>query len=264
MHRSNQDVINSLPEIDCEELSPPPYTSNTRGRKVMLGAKIMEKHMTDEGYQLQQGLAHTDYTLAGAGLTLPHIDVPTILHIANPSTLVIQDKREWDGRTENYGRSRADWMRFQNLSCLRDRTDIFKVTVLKDAQAYPPYFRHFGDEVGIHSWIHYYNRGIVKKLAPYVRAEHCIRTYHSIDADAIPVFDYNRDGALLSGAVSRVYPLRKDLFKRVTELPNVTVKPHPGYKATGCHTPEYLKLLSKFKVVICTCSKFWICPEKAY
>ena len=39
-------------------------------------------------------------------------------------------------------------------------------------------------------------------------------------------------------------------------MPNVQFIYHPGYHSSGSHTPAYLKELSKYKVAICTASKF--------
>src|SRR5258708_11028612 len=102
--------------------------------------------------------------------------------------------------------------------------------------------------MGVHAWVCYYNPRIVKHLASWVREEHLIRTYHSINSANIPPFSANRHGTLLSGAVSQAYPLRKRLFDGAFLLPDTIALPHPGYHRGGCHTPSFLIQLSKFKV----------------
>jgi hypothetical protein len=82
-----------------------------------------------------------------------------------------------------------------------------------------------------------------------------VRTYHTLDADIVPVYSaVGRQGCLLSGAVSGVYPLRWRLFREAGRLPRVTVLGHPGYHRRGCATPDFLRQLSRHKVAVCTAS----------
>jgi hypothetical protein len=167
--------------------------------------------------------------------------------------LVMQDKREWEGLTGGPGFNHKE--RFINHTTLKDNHSVFKVTILKDAHQQPTYHMDAAHEIGCHAWIVYYHPGVVSHVAPYVRPRHLIRTYHTIDADKVPAFTQEgRDGCLLSGAVSSVYPLRQRLFSNHHAVYKTTLLRHPGYHRNGCVTNEYLKTLSKYKVAICTTS----------
>lgn len=238
--------------------------------RVGLAVESMRRHMTNEGWELFSGLNHAGYSLCGysldGGEAFPEhfwsnlTNVDRILQEFNPSTVVIQDKREWEGLTAD--RSRDPKMRFTNVTALRDRADIFKVTVLKDAHSDAHLHQEAALEAGIHAWIVYYNPDKVKGLAPYVRREHLIRTYHSLDPALVPPFSDKsqgvalRQGSIVSGALGRVYPLRTRIVEMVKrgKLPTTAWRHHPGYHRNGCDTPKYLQTLSKFKVAICTAS----------
>jgi len=180
--------------------------------------------------------------------------VGEILGAYHPTTLVIQDKREWDGRTANNPDPR---MRFRGIQTLRNYNQIFKVTVLKDAHNEGYYHRHSAEEMGVHAWIVYYHPYLVQRVAPWIRLRHCIRIYHSVNPEDIPQYDGDRPwGCLLSGAISGCYPLRMRLARDREKIPACDHHKHPGYHANGSHTPDYLKTLSRYKVALCTCSKY--------
>ena len=228
---------------------------------MMLAVESMKHHTTDEGWQLAAGLESTGYTLAGYKLSIDECDIRKLLKRTYPGTLVVQDKREWDNASSNFRESKAQ---FYHIYDLKKYSDIFKVTVLKDSHQRLDYHRGSAQEMGVHAWIVYYDPDIVKKLAPYVRREHLIRTYHSLDADLVPQYtSKDRDGCLLSGAMSKAYPLRRKLHNSHKKylggnncIPGLIYLPHPGYHRDGCCTPGYLKTLSQFKVVISTASRF--------
>jgi hypothetical protein len=214
----------------------------------------MKRHTTDEGWQVMAGLEHSGYRLCGRRLSVDEVDVLTILRQTEPGIVVVQDKREWDVARRCF-RDRS--ARFNNVQALASRPDIFCLTILKDAHQNPAYHSHSSAEMGVHAWIIYYNPKIVCYLAPFIRPQHLIRTYHSIDAQVVPAFSVSeRRGCLLSGAVSGAYPLRAALIRQRQQLPEVTYLAHPRYHARGCMTPEYLKTLSRFKVAICTASRY--------
>lgn len=268
------DLIKTLPERGCCDLAPPPFISvEGNFERIGLAVKSMAKHMTDEGWQLFQGLESAGYTLCGHGIetkldfqafceTYYYDDltnVAEILEHACPKTVVVQDKREWTGMTAGPGFDQRE--RFRNVEALAARPDVFKVGVLKDAQGDGAMHRNSAEEMGTHAWIVYYNPKIVKRLAPYVRERHLIRTWHSVDRELVPPFSKDRDGwnvALLSGAISRAYPLRSKIALESLRggLPNVIVLAHPGYRRDGCRTPDFLSLLSEYKVAICTSSVY--------
>jgi hypothetical protein len=247
-----KDIITSLPSPPVSALPPPAYRSNhLSGVRVGLAVESMKRHMTDEGWQLFAGLERAGYALAGRRLPLDEVEVPKIINRLNPDVVVVQDKREWDVQHAWQDKT----ARFLNHEELAKREDIFKLTVAKDAHYKVGYDLRFAEEIGCHAWIVYYNPAVLCRVAPYLRPRHLVRTWHSVDASTVP--DYSpggRDGCLLSGAASGVYPLRRLLIKKRHKLPKTTYLPHPGYHANGCCTPAYLKLLSNFKVAICTAS----------
>lgn len=239
-------------------LKAPPYRPpHELGPRLGLAVESMKRHMTNEGWELFVGLMYARYELFGHNIPSGSDGCTDVREIVktNPSVVVIQDKREWEGLTAD--RSRDPKMRFTNVTALRDRTDILKVTVLKDAHSDAHLHQEAALEAGIHAWIVYYDPDKVKKLAPYVRREHLIRTYHSLDSTLVPPFgSYLRQGSLVSGALGWAYPLRTRVVQMVKtgELPTTTWLHHPGYHRNGCDTPKYLQGLSKFKVSICTAS----------
>jgi len=250
--RTVQDVVGSLQSEQLPVLKEPEYHNSGVTNKVALAVGSMKTHMSDEGWQIMQGLQLYSYTLCGKGMEVGSTDVASIVARTNPGIVVMQDKREWDPQ---HNRLAFRSEQFSGLDALKDRSDIFKLTILKDSHQHPAYHRQSADEIGCHGWIIYYHPQIVKHLATYVRPEHCIRTYHSLDPLLVPKFDsFDRHGCLLSGAYNSVYPLRAALFSAVSNLPDVTTILHPGYINTACHTPEYLQSLSRHKVAICTSS----------
>lgn len=256
-HTINQ-VIRSLPNQTGSRLPAPPYVATpgiVTSNRVGLAVESMCRHMTDEGWQLFAGLAHAGYALAGRDLPVNTVKIPEILERTNPGTLVVQDKREWDLARGDF---RDPAARFMGIDQLKSRNDIFKLTILKDAHQRPEYHRQAADEMGAHAWIIYYHPSIVCRLAPYVRPMHLIRTYHTVDATCVPpcAIADTRSGCLLSGAIGSAYPLRTRLVQQVRHLPDCTYLAHPGYHRRGSETPRFLRILSRYKVAVCTASRY--------
>lgn len=254
--RTVADVIERLPRPNSCRLPTPNYTGTGEARKVFLAVEAMRRHTADAGWQLQTGLEQAGYQLWGYNFdgVYNNVDVIDILDLTEPNIVVLQDKREWESKTAS---QRLPEMRFENVGILRKRDDIFKLTVLKDAHAKPDYHRQSAEEAGIHAWITYYHPAIVQHVAPYLRAEHCIRTSHSINPRHVPAYSGDRvEKAIISGATSPVYPLRKRIIQNLRSLPSIEHKGHPGYHAKGCVTPEYLQTLAKYRVSIATSSYF--------
>lgn len=237
---------------NMQPLSAPCYTG-TNPKGVGLAVETMRRHMSDEGWQLFAGLEHAGYTLAGARLPVDNTHVPTILKRTGAGVVVVQDKREWDPQLRGFNNPADEFKQVQQLA---ERDDLFRVTVVKDSHHMPVYHRRSAEEIGCHAWIIYYHPRIVCHLAPYLRPEHCIRVYHTVDKYQVPKRLTNNEGCLLSGAMSGHYPLRNLLLQRLSWLPNTRYMKHPGYGATGSATPQYLSKLSKFKVAICTSSRY--------
>lgn len=244
-------------------LPAPPYTPSpdTEFRpRLGLAVESMRRHVTDEGWQLFAGLQSSGYKLFAQGLPTSCNDVAKIVAKFDPGVVFLQDKREWDGGTA--GRGFDDRERFRNVEALRSRPDVFKLTVLKDAHQRPEYHRQSADEIGCHAWVTYYDPSVVCRLAPFVRREHVVRTFHTVDRDAVP--DYavaGRSGCLVSGAVSAAYPLRRRLVDTAPRY-GWTVLRHPGYQRGTCRTNEYLVTLSRFKVAVCTASIYQYAVRK--
>lgn len=248
-------ILTRFPKSPETPIPAPPFQATPNAVKLALAVESMKRHMTDEGWQIMLALAEGGYYLAGKDCLVNQVDVKTLLDTYNPGTVVIQDKREWMGLTAD--RSMDPSMRFTNIEELRKREDIFKLTILKDSQNDGRLQRESAEEIGCHGWIIYYNSRIVSRLAPYVRAEHLIRTYHTLDRQLVPLYSDKRDdSALLSGALGKAYPLRTRIKDNLAKLPNVFCLAHPGYHRRGCNTPEFLRILSRYKVSICTSSLY--------
>lgn len=244
-------LVSLEPLAAVPRLPAPVYAPTGGSRNVFFAIESFKRHMTDEGWQLQIGLAHAGYELCGNGFA-GSLDVAEEIAASPPSVAIMQDKREWDSRSPAC-LGRGD--EFRNYHVLAQRPDIFKLTILKDAHANPPYHAQAAAEIGCHGWITYYHTRIVSHLAPYVRPEHVVRTYHSLDRGLVPPFEARREGCIVSGAVNtKVYPFRSRVLQQARRLPQTTVLRHPGYHARGWCTPDYLKEISRYKVAVCTCS----------
>lgn len=250
--------------------APPPDAADRP--RLGLAVEGMKWHTSNEGWELFAGLEAGGYRLAGHNLRTP-VDDPgpdgpmtlkfeqgltdcrAALELLNPAVVVLQDKREWEGRTAD--RVRDPRVAFRNVAALAGRPDVFTLTVLKDAHQQPDYHAESAREIGCHAWVCYYHPRLVARLAPFVRPEHLVRTYHTVDADAVPAYaPHGRRGCLLSGALSSAYPLRQRLWHGAAQIPGCERLPHPGYHARGCCTPAYLATLSTYRVVIATASRF--------
>ncbi len=253
--RTVQTVISNprLQHPEMRQLVAPTYTPDDRAiSSVGLAVESMKDHVTDEGWQLFKALEFNGFHLEGFNCGRGFSNVPTILQVYNPKVLVLQDKREWDDASKDYREPRA---KFHNVQCLRDQHSCFKLTIIKDAHQRPQYHRESADEIGCHAWITYYHPTIICHLAPYIRPQHLIRTYHTLNPLIVPEYiPIGRKECLLSGAVSGAYPIRTRLIREQRLIPEMTVLPHPGYHRRGCNTKEYIHNLSLYKVAICTSS----------
>lgn len=252
------DVLARFPEPNRFPLPAPffsPRTGETDLPRIALGVESMSRHMTNEGWEIMLGLRAGGYEIAGKDCDINLTDVRKILEDYNPGTVVVQDKREWMGLTAD--KSRDPSMRFTGIEELRNRLDIFKLTIVKDAQHDNSFHSESAEEIGCHGWIVYYNPRIVSRLAPYIRPQHIIRIYHTVDRLVVPPYTTNNriDRALLSGAMSpRAYPLRCKIRDNLPRLSKVDYLKHPGYHRRGACTPDFLKKLTQYKVSICTAS----------
>jgi hypothetical protein len=253
MTRRISDVCSEFSVKGVKKIPKKREAKNSSDKKVVLGVLSMKDHMTDEGWQITHGLSLNGFLHCGYGLDFDCVDAKKILEETKPGTLVIQDIREWDVAPRDFRDKKA---RFTNTNAIEKRGDIFRLTILKDSQQRPNYHYWACVKMGIDAWIVYYSPRIVAKLAPYVREEHLIRTYHSVDSSIVPEYSAEgRSGCLFSGAVSSAYPLRQRIMASLSELP-VTVMKHPGYHRNGSVVKPFLESLSRYKVSICTSSRY--------
>jgi hypothetical protein len=211
--------------------------------------------MSSEGPQLEEGLHAAGYEIWGRGFAHDEVDVRRILERTDPDVVFVQDKREWDPHKPGCFDKVAE---FTHTDTLADRPDVFRVTPFKDAHQDPGYHWEAHQEIGCHAWVTYYHPDIVMHLAPWLRREHLIRTYHSLDPAEVPEYSPDdRQGCILSGACGLpYYPLRtrlRDAWATERSVPWEYLT-HPGYHAEGTATPQYLQTLSRYKVAICTAS----------
>jgi hypothetical protein len=157
----------------------------------MLAVETFSRHMTDEGWQLQLGLEEAGYCLYGKGFPHDETSVPDILALTSPGTVIVQDKREWDPTRDGcFDKTVA----FRGCGCLRDEPHVFRVTVSKDAtRACLSPRRSRRDRHARMDRL--YNPSVVCHMASWIRPEHCIRTYHSLNSEDVPVFASERRGA---------------------------------------------------------------------
>lgn len=223
-------------------------------KRVMLANIDYRGHMTNEGNELQRGMECAGWHLSGAGFDDLR-DVPTILEAYSPNVVFVHDKRDWDpanGGCFNKG------IGFKRLSVLRDWPG-FKLGVVKDAGSMIDYHRAFIEEMGANAVVTYYHDDTTTKLSPWLLNYKLLRTYHSIDADFcsrnyVPRFA-ERKTAIVSGAVSGVYPLRQRVFDHARFIGCDTLR-HPGYNNHGACTPTYIETIARYKVSIATASAF--------
>ncbi len=133
--RNLEQVLRSIHSPNIPQLPAPTYTGVRESPRVMMAMEGMRRHVTDEGWQQSLGLQSAGYRLVGHNIGESETYTPAILAANQPGTMIIQDKREWDGRTA--GKRRDPQYAFRNIDCLRDRKDIFKLTVLKDSHQDP-------------------------------------------------------------------------------------------------------------------------------
>lgn len=268
MCRSVQTIINDIPKLPISEIVAPSYYQFRHNQhSVGLTVASMADHMSNEGWELfralQEGREDDKYVLCGnkkiSKVAKPYIDynstdVKEILHHYDVGKLVIQDRLEW--APDGYGLAKPEEY-YRSYEDLAYRNTVFKLTVLKDAHSYQNYHAASACRIGCHAWIVYYHPDIVKAQAPYVRREHLIRTYHTVDPDNVPqYFSHQRRGCLLSGAQHpNHYPLRAAIKNMAEHLPEVECLQHPGYHNRKTNTISYLQHLANYKVAICTSSK---------
>lgn len=219
-------------------------------------------HVTNEGDQLQTGLVHVGWQIAGRGLSIDSIDVRQILDQLKPQVVFVQDYRDWD--RNNRGGCFDPSVCFEGIEALADHSEIFKATVVKDAGSMIGYQHNFAKKINANAIVIYYHEQSVTGHSPWLNEYQLIRTYHSVDADVcrdICLTNSRRKG-LISGALNPyVYPLRQMVHDNAERL-GLSVQGHPGYNNKGCHTNEYLRMLSTYRVHVATASTYGFALRK--
>lgn len=209
--------------------------------------------MTDEGWQLQQGLIENGFEPWGKGFENDSTDVAEIVAATKPDIAVVIDKREWDASMRGAFDKAAE---FRNINALADRHEICKITVCKDAASVLRYQEDWANELRADGFICYYGYSQIGQYSRWISPKRYIRTRHSVDAARVPALGDYRGGAMVSGARNKhVYPFRETCF-RYSEFLGVKVQPHPGYHNCGTCTPHFLDALATWKVHLCCASRY--------
>lgn len=227
---------------------------------IFLGIKSFDLHTSDEGSQLQNGMAFNGFSLCGKGLKYNTSNVEAIINFERvdeekPEVVILQDEREWNPRNPCCIDKGEEFIGLDILKGIRT------LSIIKDAQWFNfsqnglRSSAEFCEQYGIKEFICYYDTKIVSELSG-INQERLIRTYHSIDK--VPIFNPERlNRALISGANSSVYyPLRSRLINEHSKIRGLDYLEHPGYGANGSYTPRYLETLNKYKIAVCTASKY--------
>lgn len=228
---------------------------------------ICKGHMTDEQAQLQDGLVHAGWTIAGPSFNpykerylpahasiIEASDVRTILDKAKFDTVFIQDPRDMQAES---GGCFDKWTNFYGIGALKHYS-AYKVVSFKDAAVAIDYQRDFAASVGASALATYYHRDSIKLTSVWAEDYIHIRHYHCVDADYIKTLNLYKDRrrGLVSGHTSPFfYPLRHEVVRRAHSW-NIDVQPHPGWNNHGCRVPEYLELLTHYKVHVATCTRY--------
>lgn len=236
-------------------------------KKVVLANIDYRRHMTDEGEQLQAGLAAAGWWLAGYGYhgerKLDSTNVREILRTLNPDVVLVQDKRDWDPANPGCFNRMVGFLNIESLAAVDRKYAV--IGVLKDAgnhnQHMVQYQNQSAHEIRADALVVYWSLDSVRKFSPWASEYSLIRTYHTVDAclcDAIlplhAIGKRSRRRGLVSGANNPdVYPIRAMARKHARYLSIDDLK-FPGYGNHGCKTPEYLFDLSGYKVHVATAS----------
>lgn len=250
--RTTQDIIRQqFPDAFVEPHVPAPRYIPREGPRVALAVPSMEKHTSDEGWQLALALQAAGYELHGHGLGLG-TDVREIIAKRNPSVVFVADQHNWDASMGNPLAVKEEF--FYGIEALADRHDIFKLTSVQDSHRQRESSKRHAVNAGCHTIVTYYHPSIVCHNLNWIRPQHVIRTWHTLDADKVPPFKDRQGQCLLSGSLGGAYPLRERIHR--ANLPNVAWLRHPGYVNTGSSTASYLQMLSQHRVAVCTSSRF--------
>lgn len=226
------------------------------------------RHMDNGRWLFQLGMEAAGYVSAGGGLPAPGIDsvdVEAVVRQRNPPITIFWPRYEWSPQEWGGPEVRPEH-EFRNWQYLLSRPDILRVCVLHDAASAREKQRRWHAEFQAHVYLTWYHERSVLPWNPHIRPEQLLRTYHVIDPAAAPPVR-PRDGVcLISGARNpEVYPLRTlaiDAARRGELGPGVDVLDHPGYPQTGTRSTDYLAVLARYRVAVCTASVYGFALRK--
>lgn len=224
---------------------------------IVLANRDYETHTSSEGNELQLGLEYAGWQLVGRGYDDLH-DCRAILDRYQPSAIFVQDCRDWLPTSEICFRKDGA---FDNLDAIA-HAGVPAFTVLKDAAGWHETQFWCAAMIRAAALALYYHPVAVDRVAPWARHYPKIRIHHSVDYRVVLPFPLaGRRRGLVSGARASCYPLREMAFEQQNYL-GLDALPHPGYGNSGSHTPEYLRILSQYKVHIATASDYGFALRK--
>jgi len=242
--------------------------ANDQTAGCMFVLESFRRHMDNGRWLFQRGLEQQGYVSAGGGLPPPGIDrldVAEIVECCHPSVVIFWPRYEWDP-AEWGGSEVLPEHCFQNWECLLDMPEILRATVFHDAGSARAEQKRWHEVFRPDVYLTWYHHRSILALAPHVPSDRLLRIYHVIDADEAPAI-CDRDGVgVVSGAYARgVYPLRTRAVaaaKAGRLGPDVGCLDHPGYFQVGPSSTEYVKLLSQYRVALCTASSYGFALRK--
>jgi len=268
------DLLNSLfasktrePYGQISQYTVPPLVDSGPQRTLrgIVGTiKKYDYYTCDEISLLQEGLDKAGYAQAGRGAIFDDVDLVKLTDELRPEVLLMQERMYW--KTHRHYDCPADaW--FTGVLEVGRKPDLFRAVVYRDV-CHCLYDNHlYHVEFNPHAYVVYYHPWIVRKLCPWILTEQMVRTHHSINPDDVPEFDPDRQGGtIITGAKGLpAYHLRTPLIDNVRFGRwgnDVTYVQHPGYDFEGSNAARYMKMLSGYRVAICTTSMFGFAVKK--
>lgn len=234
--------------------------SATTMKKIVLASGDFSRHMTNENFLMQRGFEQQGWELCGWGYDTNLTDVPMILAALKPDIVFQMDRRDWDKDSPGCFDPRVH---FSRVEALADHPEIFKVAMVKDAGSAVNYQRASCEVIDADAIVMFYHDASAIPYSEFLKNYPRIRTYHTVDRDVcetMPLAKERRRG-IVSGAVSSVYPLRRQAFRSAYAL-GIDVQDHPGYSNRGCQTNDYLRLLNCYRVHVATSSRYGFAVRK--
>lgn len=234
---------------------------------VLCVLESFRRHMDNGRWLFQQGLEAAGWVAVGHGLAGDRntTDCVEAARRFRPQVMLLWPRYEWDNR-EWVGNEVKPEHRFSNWDRLP--ADVLRVAVLHDARSTVRQQRAWLRDFQPHVVLGWYHATSVLPFWPAIKPEQYERTYHILDASAVPPVEDRAGRCAISGAQNQqVYPLRMraSLAAYAGELgPGVDVPPHPGYVQTGTHSNDYVRTLARYRVALCTSSIYDFALRKVW